>query len=258
MNAFAFSKKTSLETSTFSKIFWRDILLLLCIFVPLYMMLLGNRPFATPDEARYVEIPREMLFFNDWITPHLNGVKYFEKPPLLYWIYAIIQSIFGSSEYVMRMPIAFFGWFGILGTYAFAQRIFNRKVGLISAAILGTTGLWFALSHLIILDMAISVFMTLALFTFYSAIMESPSTYKRRSYLAATAVLCALGVLTKGIIMLAVFGMTTILWLIITRQYKRLFPYIFQRIYSFFCLLQRLGIFLQPLKIQNFSTNILL
>ena len=53
----------------------------LCLII--FTLQLGNRPFATPDEGRYVEIPREMVVTGDWVTPRLNGVKYFEKPPFV-------------------------------------------------------------------------------------------------------------------------------------------------------------------------------
>ena len=53
------------------------------------------RPMFDPDEGRYAEIPREMLHSGDWITPRLNGLKYFEKPPLQYWATAATYDVFG-------------------------------------------------------------------------------------------------------------------------------------------------------------------
>ena len=49
---------------------------------------LGDYPLLDPDEGRYAEIPREMIESGDYITPHLNYVKYYEKPPLYYWLTA--------------------------------------------------------------------------------------------------------------------------------------------------------------------------
>src|SRR5579871_6165574 len=74
---------------------WWDIFFLLLILSPLFFILLGNRPLFTPDEGRYAEIAREMVQSHDYITPHLNGIKYFEKPPLFYWLSAAAIKIGG-------------------------------------------------------------------------------------------------------------------------------------------------------------------
>jgi hypothetical protein len=34
----------------------------------------------------------------DWITPHADGVRYLEKPPLLYWLTALCYRLGGVSE----------------------------------------------------------------------------------------------------------------------------------------------------------------
>lgn len=210
-------KKTSQRT------FWMDIFWLALLFAPIYFLFLGNRPFATPDEARYVEIPREMLATGDWITPRLNGVKYFEKPPLLYWIEAIFQYVFGLKEWAMRLPIVLFGLTGILSTYAFGQRVFTRQTGLYAAFILGSSCLYFVMSRLIILDMAVSLFVTLSLFCFYIAQQEITEK-RRRIFYALFTLFSALGVLTKGIMALAVPGMVIVLWATYNRRWHAIFP----------------------------------
>ena len=62
-----------------------------------------ERPLANPDEGRYSEISREMAATGDWVTPRLNGLKYFEKPPLQYWASALSFRLFGENE-VSRPP----------------------------------------------------------------------------------------------------------------------------------------------------------
>ncbi len=212
---------TTKQTAT--RTFWMDLFWLTLLFAPIYFLFLGNRPFATPDEARYVEIPREMLATGDWITPRLNGVKYFEKPPLLYWIEAVFQYVFGLKEWAMRLPIVLFGLTGILSTYAFGQRVFNRHVGLYSAFILGSSCIYFVMSRLIILDMAVSLFVTLSLFCFYNAQQEAKEK-DRRLFYALFTVFCALGVLTKGIMALAVPGVVIVLWATYSRRWRAIFP----------------------------------
>ncbi|NTV76298.1 MAG: phospholipid carrier-dependent glycosyltransferase, partial [Holophaga sp.] len=64
------------------------------------------RPLWEPDEARYAEIPREMLASADWLTPRLNQVLYFEKPPLQYWLSAISMKAFGLHAFAARLPLA--------------------------------------------------------------------------------------------------------------------------------------------------------
>ena len=61
------------------------------------------RPLFDPDEGRYAEIPREMLVSGDWVTPRLNGLKYFEKPPLQYWATAAAYRIGGERAWTSRL-----------------------------------------------------------------------------------------------------------------------------------------------------------
>src|SRR3954470_19939883 len=67
-----------------------------------------------PDEGRYAEIAREMLVSGDWVTPRLNGLKYFEKPPLQYWMTAAALGTFGIHDWTARLPAALLGWLAVL------------------------------------------------------------------------------------------------------------------------------------------------
>ena len=72
---------------------WTDSLILIIACSGLFFILLGTRPLFVPDEGRYAEIAREMFVRNDFITPYLNGIKYFEKPALFYWLGALAIKI---------------------------------------------------------------------------------------------------------------------------------------------------------------------
>jgi 4-amino-4-deoxy-L-arabinose transferase-like glycosyltransferase len=67
---------------------------------------LGTRPLTSPGEARYALIAREMLESGDWVQPRLNHVRYYEKPPLLYWSVAASYRIFGVNDFAARLPSA--------------------------------------------------------------------------------------------------------------------------------------------------------
>ncbi|GAO22089.1 glycosyl transferase family 39 [Alicycliphilus sp. B1] len=74
-----------------------------CIFAWLAAMA-WFRPLAAPDEGRYVGVAWEMLRSGDWLVPRLNGLPFFHKPPLFYWISATAMSVFGVSEWPARLP----------------------------------------------------------------------------------------------------------------------------------------------------------
>lgn len=82
------SQQTSSQLFDFKNLDKTSIFTIAIIFIILYLWHLGLYPLINPDEGRYAEIPREMLANKNFITPHLNGVEYFEKPVLQYWITA--------------------------------------------------------------------------------------------------------------------------------------------------------------------------
>lgn len=83
---------------------------LACLFLVLWFGALDERELFHPDEGRYAEIPREMVASGDWITPRLNGLKYFEKPVLQYWITAVSYLALGGEEIVARLWPALSGF----------------------------------------------------------------------------------------------------------------------------------------------------
>jgi 4-amino-4-deoxy-L-arabinose transferase-like glycosyltransferase len=201
----------------------RDLTWLLLAFGLLFWFRLGTYPLANPDEGRYAEIPREMVATGDWITPRLDGVKYFEKPPLLYWAVALCYQVLGPSEWSMRAMPALFGLAGVAMTYAAARRMYGRETGLAAAIVLGTSLMWFALSRLLVLDMAVSVLMSATLFCFILAVREPPGARRRWLFYGVYAG-AALATLTKGLIGVLVTGAVMFLWLLICGQWKRLRP----------------------------------
>jgi 4-amino-4-deoxy-L-arabinose transferase-like glycosyltransferase len=201
----------------------RDLLLLALVFGALLFFRLGSYPLSNPDEGRYAEIPREMVETGDYVTPRLNGVNYFEKPPLVYWVTAACLRMFGPSEWSMRATPALFALAGVLITYAAGRRLSGRNAGLLSAAVLGTSLLYFAIARIMLLDMAVSVLMAATLFCFILGVREAPGS-RRRWFFYGLYASAALATLTKGLIGFLVTGAVMFLWLLIFNQWKRLRP----------------------------------
>jgi len=208
--------------------------LFLCV---LFGMMLGCRALSVPDEGRYSEIPREMLWFHDFITPHLDGIKYFEKPPLLYWMQATVMSWFGVSEWVLRVPTAIMAGLGCLSVYVAGRFLFDRAVGVLAALILSTSPLYFAMAHSITLDMTVSVWITLTLLSFIMAINLPAYSSAQRNIFWLMFASAALAVLTKGLIGIALPGVVVLTWLIIFNRFADLkqIPW-FSGLAIFFCI----------------------
>ena len=92
----------------------RALWALLIALAILWFATLDARRLVHPDEGRYAEIAREMAATGDWVTPRLNGLKYFEKPPLQYWLTAAAYRVFGVHEWTARLWPALAGFLGVL------------------------------------------------------------------------------------------------------------------------------------------------
>ena len=155
---------------------WWDVAALTFTFGLLLLFGLQDIALVNPDEGRYAEVPREMVASGDYVTPRLNGVLYFEKPPLVYWAIAGFIRVFGLGELSVRSVPALFALAGVLITYGATRRLAGRFAGLASAGVLGSSLLYFALGRVLLLDMAVSVLIGATLFCFILGVREPASS----------------------------------------------------------------------------------
>ncbi len=174
--------------------------LIAILFTALWFGTLESRKLVKPDEGRYGEIPREMVATGDWLTPRLNGFKYFEKPPLQYWATAAGYKVFGEHQWTVRLWPALTGFLGILFTGFVAARLFGATAGWVAASVLGGSLLYVLLGHVAVLDMSLSVFLASAIFAFVLAQRDDASPQETRNWMWSAYALLALAVLTKGLI----------------------------------------------------------
>jgi len=207
---------------------FRDLLLLVLGVAFLLGPHLGRRALWEPDEARYSEIPREMLATGDWVTPRINGVRYFEKPPLFYWAEAASMRVFGAGdahaaraprERPQRLALALFALLGIAGVYLVGREVFGRRAALLAAAVLATTPLYFGLGNAITLDLPVSALLTVALLSFLNATTKPPG-WERRLWLWGFFAAAALATLTKGLIGVVIPAMVIGPWILATRRWR--------------------------------------
>jgi 4-amino-4-deoxy-L-arabinose transferase-like glycosyltransferase len=177
----------------------RTLFALLAGFAIAWFCNLGYRHLVKPDEGRYADIPREMIASGDWLTPRINGYRYFEKPPLQYWATAVSLSAFGMNEWAARLWPGLTGFLGVLLVYWAGNRLFGPPAGLLGAAVTASSALYSIIGHLLTLDMALSFFMSVAVFAFAVAQVEADEPGRRRWMLCGWAAM-ALAVLTKGLV----------------------------------------------------------
>ena len=198
----------------------RDLVALLLVFGVAFLQFLGRLPLFEPDEARYAEIPREMLERGDFITPLLNHVKYFEKPPLLYWLNAISFSLFGENEFAARFACAMAGLLTVLITYHVGRTLFGRREGLFAALILGTCTGFLIQSRINITDMLLTFCLTACLGCFAIAVRDSEP--RRGLYCHFGYIFAALAVLAKGLIGIVFPGAIIFLYLLLGKRWRLL------------------------------------
>lgn len=191
-----------------------------CGFVLLFFGGLGSVPLLDPDEGRYAEIPREMLASRDFVTPHLDGVLYFEKPPLYYWLNAAAIAALPSPEIASRLTGACFGLAGLGLTWLLGCAMGGRRTGLLAAIVLGTAPLYVALARAAIIDMVVTFFLSATLVCFWFA-QEGDSERRSRLLLWYGAfAAAALATLAKGLIGIVIPGAVAFLFLLFTRRWS--------------------------------------
>ncbi len=161
---------------------------------------LGARKLLKADEGRYGEIPREMVASGDWLTPRLNGFKYFEKPPLQYWATAAAYAAFGVAEWTARLWTALTGFLGVLLAYTTGRRLLGGAGGLCAAAVLAGSALYVLAGHVLSLDMGVSLFLSLAVCAFLFAQLDGTPERERRRWMLAAWAAMAGALLSKGLI----------------------------------------------------------
>jgi 4-amino-4-deoxy-L-arabinose transferase-like glycosyltransferase len=199
----------------------RRLRLLVCATLAalLYLPALGRPALWEPDEGRYAEIAREMVLTHDYVTPRDNWVRYFEKPPLVYWAEALSIKLLGPNELAVRLPAALSSVAEVAVTAALGEAMFGAAVGLAAAMVLALSPLVFGFARFATPDPALALFVTAALGAFWAA-ARAPgfdSAAGRRWFLLSAA-LAAAGTLTKGPVALVLTGAVGLAWLLAERR----------------------------------------
>ena len=183
---------------------------------------LEHRDLFHPDEGRYAEIAREMVATGDWVTPRLNDLKYFEKPPLQYWATAAAYIAFGEHAWTARLWPALLGFLGLVTVLFAGRALFDLRTGVHAALILASSLLYVVFSQVVTLDMGLTFFLSASLYGFLLALRTGLTTHWVRIWLLCAWLMTAMAVLSKGLIGVLLPALTLLVYVAIHRDWRLL------------------------------------
>ena len=189
------------------------------LWAVIYIPGLFSPPLLDDADSVHAEAAREMLLRHDWTTLYIDGVRYLEKAPLLYWGMAASYKVFGVKDWAARLPLILAELALLLATYAIGKRNLGERAGFWAAVVLAVSVGPYLFTRILIPDMLIPLWLTLGFDFFLRTLDEEPPSIASCWGLAATV---ALNVLTKGLIGIAFPALIIAIYLLLTGNLKHL------------------------------------
>jgi len=197
--------------------FWFGALMIL--YLALYLLPLGSRPLIRPDETRYAEISREMIASGDWISPHFNGVRYFEKPILGYWMNSASFEVLGESRFAIRLPSALAAIATGLLVFFLTGALTTARTGLFASGIYLTSFGVLAVGTFAVLDSIFTLWVSLTIGAYLLAI-RAAGRIRRNWLLVLAGFACGCAFLTKGFLAIVIPSLVVGAFLIWERRWR--------------------------------------
>ncbi|MBL8208122.1 MAG: glycosyltransferase family 39 protein [Blastocatellia bacterium] len=147
-------------------------LLLLCLAALIYLGSAFQPALLDDADAANAATAREMMERNDWVTMHMNGVRFLEKAPLMYWAIAVSYKAFGVSTFTARLPLAIATILLVLIVYAFGTWMSGERAGFYAGLSLCVGIGTFLFTRILIFEVFVTLWITLAIFIFMKVFYE--------------------------------------------------------------------------------------
>jgi 4-amino-4-deoxy-L-arabinose transferase-like glycosyltransferase len=192
---------------------WAAIIL---VFALIYVGSAFTPALQDDADSTHAEAAREMFVAGDYVTLHVNGVRYLEKAPLMYWLMALSYRLFGVNEFAARFPTVLAMFLLVLLAGRWATRAFGPRAGVYASLFVCTTAGYYLFTRIAIPEAILSLLIASSFYFFLTALEQHDPW---RSY-AGYATL-ALAVLTKGLVALVFVGVTAVIFVLITGTWRR-------------------------------------
>ena len=206
-------KQSDLSSVVRSGSYWA----LAVVFAVVYLGSVFSPPLLDDADSTHAEAAREMFVSGDYVTLHINDVRYLEKAPLPYWLVAVCYHLFGVNEFATRLPMALAVLLLGLLAVVWGKRAFGERVGIYAGLFVYTAAGIFLFTRVFIPDVLLSLLIAASLYFFLSALEPQAQAWQWYAGYACMA----LGVLTKGLIALAFPGGAAVVYLAVTGEWRR-------------------------------------
>ena len=195
------------------------IFILFATWALVYLTSLRSPALLDDVDSIYAEAAREVLVLHDWVTPHVNGVRFFDKPPLFYWMMASSMAVFGQHDWAARLVLALIVLATTLEVFRLGKKYYGEEGGFYAA--LATCACFgvYLFTRIMLQDVMIGLWLMLGIDFFLMGLeQEKPSLLACWGFAAAAA----LNVLTKGLIGIVFPSAICGLYLILTGNLRHL------------------------------------
>jgi 4-amino-4-deoxy-L-arabinose transferase-like glycosyltransferase len=200
----------------------RSIAVLVLVWCVLHLGCLFTPGLLDDVDSIYIEAAREMLQRHDYVTPYVDGIRFFDKPPLMYWMAAGGMKVFGPYDWAARLPLSLMVLALFLAVYALGTRLFSERGGFYAALAMATSLGPYLFTRFYIPDILNALWMTVGVHLFLIALDRVRDGQPARWGAWGFAAVMALNLLTKGLIgVLFPIGFVA-LYALLTKQVRSL------------------------------------
>ena len=196
-----------------------SLALLMALWLAIYVSSMFTPALLDDVDTIHAEAAREMLLRHDWVTLYTDGLRYLEKAPLMYWSLATSYELFGISDWSTRLPLMLGVLALVLATYGLGRYAFGERGGFYAGLALVTSVGPFIFTRFLIPDVLVALWLTIGYWLFLRSLEEDPPS---RWTCWGFAAVCALNVLTKGLIGLVFPAGAIGLYLLLTGKLRHI------------------------------------
>ncbi len=197
------------------KLVFKNELTIALLAAILFIPFLGLVNLFDWDEINFAESAREMIVTGNYFSVQINFERFYEKPPLFFWLQVISMKTFGINEFAARFPNALCGIVTLVILFRVGKRIFSENFGRIWVSVYLGTFLSFLYFKSGIIDPWFNLFIFLGIYHFY--FLTTEEKINRIKYAFFTGLFLGLAVLTKGPVAIIISFLAYVTYVIASR-----------------------------------------